>query len=35
MEGDIRREGCVAPGAEAKMKEPLPKADKYIWAIYR
>ena len=34
MEGDIRREGSVAPGAEAKMKEPLPKADKYIWAIY-
>lgn len=34
MEGDVRREGSVAPGAEAKMKEPLPKADKYIWAIY-
>ena len=31
MEGDEKK-GMVA--REARVKEPLPKADKYIWAIY-
>lgn len=40
MEGDVRKAGAVAPeereslAGGARVKEPLPKADKYIWAIY-
>ena len=34
MEGDKKGAGGTQPEANVREKQPLPKADKYIWAIY-